>query len=178
MPIVIRRNGISKNHYRQRRRGLSPSRTPETIPEYREQQRRGFARNPRKGQQNRRQYSAIRGRDDYRCNRLPLARPQGHGTFAQCSWYRAQKLLGAPQGYGNHHQPQGKAASQRREMPEGQYHQAIGKYPDNDRRHAVQQIGGVAHHQSDRAPAEFRQVNSAEKSERNAQQTAWKKQFG
>src|ERR1700686_5116991 len=63
-------------------------------------------------------------------------------------------------------------------MLERQHHQAISKNPDYDRRHAVQQIGSVAHHKSNRTAAEFRQIDRTEKSDGNSQQTSKEEQFG
>ena len=51
VPVVVWPDRIGVNHHRQRRSGLPPTRTPETIAERSEKQRRSFAGYARKSQQ-------------------------------------------------------------------------------------------------------------------------------
>src|ERR1700687_6236521 len=50
VPLVVRRNGVGENLQRERRGRLVGPQIPELVAECREQQRRGFARDPGKGQ--------------------------------------------------------------------------------------------------------------------------------
>ena len=63
-------------------------------------------------------------------------------------------------------------------MFEWQDNECVREDADDDGGHPVEQVRRVAHHKSDRTTTEFRQVNSAEKSNRNSQQACQKKQFG
>src|SRR5258707_883685 len=63
-------------------------------------------------------------------------------------------------------------------MLERQHQQRVGKDPDYDRRHAIQQVRGVAHHERNFRAAEFREIDPAEKSYRNANQRSKQEQLG
>ncbi len=83
-------------------------------------------------------------RHDHGGDRPPLARAQGHGAFAQGARNRAQELLGAAHSDGNHHDAQREAAGQGGEVLHGHDDQGVGENSDDDGRHAVQQVRGVA----------------------------------
>ena len=70
---------------------------------------------------------------------------------------------------GNHHDGQRHAAGQRREMSLGEHHQTVRHDSDDDRRHAVQHVGGEANQVAEaRAAAVFREINSGADSQRNS----------
>src|SRR5579862_9945028 len=90
MPIIIWRNRIGVNHHRKRSDWLGPSRTPIAIAESGEQQRSRFSGYARQSQQHAGKNSATGSRQHDGRDRLPLARSQGHCSFAQSSRNRTQ----------------------------------------------------------------------------------------
>src|SRR6266567_2710826 len=73
MPIIVRGEGISKDHHRQGSRGMSPARAPELIAKSGEQERGRFTGDAGEGQQNGSQDATISGRYDDGGNGLPFA---------------------------------------------------------------------------------------------------------
>src|SRR5207245_1064372 len=63
-------------------------------------------------------------------------------------------------------------------MFERQDNHAVSKNADHDRGHTVEQIRGVTHDKSHRAPAEFREIDGAEEPDGHAKERSEKKQFG
>src|SRR6267143_6952390 len=54
----------------------------------------------------------------------------------------------------------------------------VGKNADDDRRDAVEQVGGVAHDKSGGPAAEFREINGAKESDGNADERSEQQQLG
>src|SRR5882757_3431825 len=59
MPIIVRSDGISKDHDRQRSGGLVPARAPKAIAQSGKQERRRFTSDTSEGQQNGGENAAI-----------------------------------------------------------------------------------------------------------------------
>jgi len=78
---------------------------------------------------------------------------ESHGRFAQSVGYGAEKFLGAAQRNRNHHQAERESSGERREMLEGQDHQAVRKNADDDRGNSVEQVRGVTHNEGGRTAA-------------------------
>src|SRR5260370_2583152 len=104
MPIIIRSDGVSKDHNRQACGGLIPAGAPETIAKGSKKERGGFPSDAGEGQQNGGGDAAVgRGHDDAG-DMLPTAGAQGHGGLAQNVWHGAEKIFRAGQGGWDHHQ--------------------------------------------------------------------------
>src|SRR5271154_3372062 len=72
MPVVVRRNGVSKNLQRHRGDGFGQFVRPMFVAERGEKKRRGFARHARERKQNAGDNSLERGADDYLHNGFPF----------------------------------------------------------------------------------------------------------
>src|SRR5204863_124986 len=110
-------------------------------------------------------------------SRLVLAGPVGFrltymSGLAEACLVRtsAPQLLGAPKSNWDHHDSESKRSRDCRKMLEGQHQQCICKNPDDDRRHAIQQVRRITHHERHFCAAEFREINPTEKSDRNTYQ--------
>src|SRR5882762_4359645 len=62
-------------------------------------------------------------------------------------------------------------------MLEGQDDQAVSKNADDNGRHTVEQVGGIANDEGGGAAAEFREIDGAEETDRNADEGSEQKQL-
>src|SRR5260370_40647591 len=139
MPIIVRSDGVSKDHDRERGGGLIPARAPEAIAESGEQERRGFTGNAGESQQNGSQDAAIGGGHDDGDDGFPLTGAEGHGGFAKGAWNGAKKFFGAEEGDGNQQQADGEIASEGGEMLERQEEKNVSKNTDDEEWNAVEE---------------------------------------
>src|SRR5579872_7203144 len=178
LPVFVRRNRVNVNHVRQRFDGLIPAGTPIAIAESGEKQRGSFTGDAGEREKNCRENASIGRRDDNCVDRLPFAGAERHRAFPERVGNSAHEVFGAAQRDGNHHDAEGDAAGERGEMFERQNDERVSEDADDDRRHAVEQVGGVADDESDWAGAEFGEVDGAEEADGNADKGGEKQELG
>src|ERR1700686_627831 len=179
MPIIVWGEGISKDHHRQRSRGMSPGRAPELIAKSGEEERGSFTGNAGEGQEDGGENSAIGGRDDDRGDGFPFTGAEGHGGFAQRVRHGAQKFFRAAKGDGNHHQAKSETASECGVLLERVNDQAVSENADDDGGHAVEQVSSITDNESDgAAAAEFGEIDGAKKSDGNTKDGSKQKHLG
>src|SRR3989442_335604 len=100
-----------------------------------------------------------------------------HACFAKRARHAAQKFLRAAARNGDHHYAQGEGARHRREVLQRQDQKRVGKNADHNRRHTVEEVGGVADYEASAASSKLGQIDPAKESDGDADQGGKKQQL-
>ena len=162
MPVLIGRNRVAEHLHGQRRDRLRQLRGEKPVIERREQQRRRFARNARERQHDAGDNAGKGGRQDDREDGARARRAERERALAHRFRDQQQQLFGRPRDNRNHHDAEGDPSGDGAELLERQDGNPVDEHADDDRRDAVQGVGGKAHQRSEPRPRVFRRVDPAQ----------------
>src|SRR6266513_1998681 len=168
MPIVIGRNGVSKNLQRKSGDRLTQIMVPKSIAKRREKERRSLAAHARQRQQNASDNSFGRGFHHDMYNRFPPAYAEGKRGFTIAVWHQQNNFFCRADDQRNHDQTKRESAGIRREAFETQHDQSVNHHAPGDRWNAIEHVGHKPQQRIHASRAVFGKVNSAQNAHRNS----------
>src|SRR6266481_6333659 len=140
MPIVIGRNGVSKNLQRKSGDRLTQVMVPKPIPESCEKERRSLAAHARQRQQNASDNSFGRGFHHDMYNRFPPTYTEGERSFTIAVWHQQNNFFCRTYDQRNHDQTKCESAGICREAFETQHDQSVNHHAPGDRWNAIEHV--------------------------------------